>query len=109
MGREYVEDARRTGLPPDFSVQLRIQTAVGEMPFTSIRCIGEARHTLGATVVYILREVLSLVSDDHKADRVRQALMLLATLAAAETEGGQIFGLAMSPGLCGPTRRLNHG
>jgi hypothetical protein len=24
MGREYVEDARRTGRPPDFSVQLRI-------------------------------------------------------------------------------------
>jgi hypothetical protein len=36
MSREYVEGARRTGRPPDFSVQLRIQSAVEEMPLVSV-------------------------------------------------------------------------
>jgi hypothetical protein len=36
MGPEYVEDARRTARAPDFSVQLRIQSALEEMPLASV-------------------------------------------------------------------------
>jgi hypothetical protein len=57
MGREYVEDARRTGRPPDFSVQLRIQNVFDEGPLTSVRCSAEVTHTLATTVFSIWAEV----------------------------------------------------
>jgi hypothetical protein len=53
MGRKYVEDARRTGRSRDFSVQLRIQSAVEQMPRASVRWIAEATHTPATTVFYI--------------------------------------------------------
>jgi hypothetical protein len=60
MGREYLEGARRNGQSPDFSVQLRIQSALKEMPLVSVRCIAEATHTPVTTAFYILTEVLGL-------------------------------------------------
>jgi hypothetical protein len=35
-GPECVEDARRIGRPPDFIVQLRIQSAIEEGPLASV-------------------------------------------------------------------------
>jgi hypothetical protein len=50
MGLEYVEDPRRTGRPVDFGVQLRIQSALEEMPLGSVQCITEARSIPALTV-----------------------------------------------------------
>jgi hypothetical protein len=36
MGREYVEDGRRTGRLPDFRVHIRIQSAIEVMPLVSV-------------------------------------------------------------------------
>jgi hypothetical protein len=95
IGRESVEDAKRTHRPSDFSIQLRIQSAHEEMPHASVPCITEARYTPATTMFYILtgalclrfrhwRWVPHLLSDDQKVDRARQIIMLLAALAAAE-------------------------
>jgi hypothetical protein len=95
MGREYIENKRRTDRPSDFTVQLRIQTALEEVPFASVQCINEATHTPATTEFYILAEVLCLrfcpwrwaphlLSDGQKAGRARRALMLLAALRVAE-------------------------
>jgi hypothetical protein len=60
MGREYVEDARRTGRRSDFGIQLRIQSGLEELPHASVRCSVEAMSTPALTVFYILTEVLGL-------------------------------------------------
>jgi hypothetical protein len=60
MDRVYVEDARGIGQPPDFSVQLRIQSALEEMSFAFAQCIAEAMYTSATTVLYILTEVPDL-------------------------------------------------
>jgi hypothetical protein len=60
MGPKYLLDARKSNQPPDFSVQLRIQSVLEEMALTSIRCIAEAAHTPATTVFHSLTEVLRL-------------------------------------------------
>jgi hypothetical protein len=45
---------------PEFTVQLRIQSALEEMPLVSVRCIAKVTHTSATTVFYILTEVLGL-------------------------------------------------
>jgi hypothetical protein len=59
-GAEYFEDARRTDRPPDFGIQLRIQSVKEESPLLSVRCIAEAAHTPATTVFYILTEAVGL-------------------------------------------------
>jgi hypothetical protein len=39
MGREYVEDARRTSQPLDLGFRLRIQSALEKLPLASVQCI----------------------------------------------------------------------
>jgi hypothetical protein len=84
----------KTGRLLHFSVRLRIQSALEEMPLALVRCITEATYTPATTVFPILTEVVGLrfrhwrwvphlISDDQQFDRARQALMLLSTLTAA--------------------------
>jgi hypothetical protein len=51
--REYVEDARGNDRLPDFSVQLRIQNPLEEMPCASVLCIAEDTHAAATTVFHI--------------------------------------------------------
>jgi hypothetical protein len=44
----------------NFSVQLRIQSALDEMPLTSVQCIAKATRPPATTVFYVLTEVLGL-------------------------------------------------
>jgi hypothetical protein len=59
-GRGHVEDARRTGPHPDFSVQVRSQSALEETIFASNRWVADATCILTTTMFYILREVLGV-------------------------------------------------
>jgi hypothetical protein len=65
------------------------------MPLASVQCFAEATHAHATIAFYVLTEALGLItrhwrwvpdllSDDQKTDRARQAIMLLATLMAAE-------------------------
>jgi hypothetical protein len=80
MSRESVEDARRTRQSPDFSVQLRIQSALEEIPLAFVRCSAEATQTPATILFCVLTKALGLgfchsrsaphlVSDDQKANR----------------------------------------
>jgi hypothetical protein len=60
MSRECVEDLRKTRRHPDFGIQLRIESALEEMPFTYVRTIAEATHTAATIVLHILTEILTL-------------------------------------------------
>jgi hypothetical protein len=53
MGRESVEDAGKTGQSPDFGIQLRIQSAIKELPLASDRYIPEASSTPVTAVFYV--------------------------------------------------------
>lgn len=57
MGREYAENAGRTGPPPDFTRHVSIETAVKELPVASVGILSEAtyRHR-----TFVLSEVLGL-------------------------------------------------
>jgi hypothetical protein len=60
MRGEYVEDARRTGRSPNFSIQLRVQSALEGMPLPFVRCIIEATYAPATAVSHILTKVLGL-------------------------------------------------
>jgi hypothetical protein len=65
------------------------------MPLASVQCIAEAVRIPATTVFYILTEVLGLrfchwrwlprrFSDDQKAEKARQPLLILAALTAVD-------------------------
>jgi hypothetical protein len=58
MGREYVEDTRRTGRPPDFNSHRRIREALEERPIAAVRTLAEATGYAPSTVFFVLNEVL---------------------------------------------------
>jgi len=94
-GREQVEDARRSGRPPDFICHSRIQAALEEMPNASVRQLAEISHYSPSTVFYVLTFVLRLkfrhwkwiphfLSDDDKKKRVSMAKSLEISLVKAQ-------------------------
>jgi hypothetical protein len=59
-GREQMEDAWRSGRPPDFTCHSRIQAALDEMSNVSVRQLAEIYHYSPSTVFYVLTFVLRL-------------------------------------------------
>jgi hypothetical protein len=59
-GREQVEEAGRSGQPPDFSCHLGIQDALKEMPNVSVRRVAEITDYSLSTVFSVLTFVLRL-------------------------------------------------
>jgi hypothetical protein len=57
MGREYVEDSRRTGRPPDYNCDRRIREALEERPIASVRTLAEATGYTPSRVFFVLSEV----------------------------------------------------
>jgi hypothetical protein len=102
MGREYVEDARRTGRRSDFNCHRRIREALEEWPIASIRTLAEATGYTLSTVFFVLSEVLGLkfrhwgwvphlLTDDQKVERIRQSILLRTQLQRAAARSGSEF------------------
>jgi hypothetical protein len=93
MGRD-LENARRTA-NPRFGIRLRNPSVLEKLPLAYVPCITEVTRSPATTVSHILTEVLDLrfrywrsvshpQSDNQKADRARQALLLLGALSRTE-------------------------
>jgi hypothetical protein len=93
MGREYVEDSRKTGRPPDFNCHRRIRQALEERPIAVVRTLAKATRYAPSTVFFVLNEVLGLkfrhwrwvptYSLMSKSERVRQSILLRTQLQRA--------------------------
>jgi hypothetical protein len=98
MGRESVEDARRTGRPPIsvFSFEFRVHSRRCHLPLFDV--LPTPDTLLQQSCFPFIREILDLrfrhwrwvphlLSEDQRTDRARQELMRLAALTAAEKRG----------------------
>jgi hypothetical protein len=66
MGRESAEDSRRTGRPPDFQADFRIDGALEASPNASVLDIAQTTGITTLMVFYALTQVLHLELRNRK-------------------------------------------
>jgi hypothetical protein len=60
MGREGIEDSRRSGSSPDLQTRLRIEGVLEASPNASVQDIVQTTAITSSTVFYVLTQVLQL-------------------------------------------------
>jgi hypothetical protein len=95
MGRDSVEDSRRSGTPPYFQTHFRFEGALEASPNGSVRAIVQTIGIALSTVFYIVTQVLHMefrnwrwashkLSDDQKRTRAQLAVSLQAEFEMAQ-------------------------